>query len=63
MIKIYTNSLGEGDWVKVYRGNSLFYEGHSIGLFDFVGIIQSIGGEAEVVECTDSELENYGVVL
>ena len=61
MIKVYTNSLGSGDWVNVQSvgqlGFEVLHEGHRVQPFDLVMILQNLGIHAELVELTDEQLE------
>ena len=61
MIRVVTNSNGSGDWVVVTSGArdgvELLHEGHSISPSDLVMILQRAGAHAELVEVTDTELE------
>ena len=58
MIRVVTNSLGSGDWVIVQEGSETLHEGHRIGAFDLVVILQNLGIQSELVECSDSEMED-----
>lgn len=58
MIKIITNSLGCGDWVRVehIHGDRL-HDGHNITPNDLAEILHRLGIYAEVVEVTDEQME------
>ena len=58
MIRVVTNSLGSGDWVIVQEGTEILQEGHRVGAFDLVVILQNLGIQAELVEVKDSEMED-----
>jgi len=61
MIRVVTNSMGSGDWVVVRSGArdgfETLHEGHTIGPFDLVCILQNLGVHAELVEVTDEQME------
>ncbi len=62
MIKVITNNLGSGDWVKIQFGNEVLFEGHRISPQDFVDIINGLGDAgrsavAHLVEVTDEQME------
>lgn len=59
MLKIITNSLGSGDWVKVldHSGQEI-YCGHSIGPYQLKLILDSLCDvPCEFVEVNDEEME------
>ena len=58
MIRVITNSLGSGDWVIVQEGTEILHEGHRVGAFDLVVILQNLGIQAELGEVKDSEMED-----
>lgn len=59
MIKIITNNLGSGDWIRVLGNNdTVIWEGHRPSVYDLqyvLNIISETG--AELVEVTDEDLE------
>ena len=62
MIKVVTNSLGNGDWVVVKFGDEVLFEGHRIAPQDFVDIFNGLGDAgrsavARVIEVTDEQME------
>jgi len=58
MIRVITNSLGSGDWVIVQEGSETLHEGHRVAAIDLVMILQNLGIHSELVECSDSEMED-----
>lgn len=58
MIKVITNSLGCGDWVRVVDHTGRLHDGHRITPHDLVSILLSLGFDSQVVELTDDEMEN-----
>lgn len=58
-IRVVTNSMESGDWVKVFYSNDLIFEGHSISPRDLVNIVNSFYSDdgAELVEVTDEQME------
>ena len=58
-IRVVTNSLGNCDWVKVFYGTDLIFEGHRIGPRDLVDIVNRFYADdgAELVEVSDEEME------
>ena len=58
-IKIATNGLQSGDWVKVYADTRLIYQGHGIGYSDILAILGYLDISTDFVELTDFELEQY----
>lgn len=62
MIKVITNNMGSGNWVKIQFGNEVLFEGHRISPQDFVDIINGLGDTArsavaQLVEVTDEQME------
>ena len=58
MIKVITNSLGSGDWVIVQEGTETLHETHRVTALDLVMILQNLGIQADLLEYTDSEMED-----
>ncbi len=58
-IRVVTNSMESGDWVKVFYSNDLIFEGHRITPQDLVDIVNSFYSDngAELVEVTDEQME------
>lgn len=58
MIKIFTNTLGSGDWIyiKDTQGRVLF-EGHGIGIGDLKWMLQQLGHDTEIHEISDERME------
>ena len=58
-IRVVTNSLESGDWVKVFYSTDLIFEGHRITPRDLVNIVNSFYSDdgAELVEVNDEQLE------
>jgi hypothetical protein len=58
-IRVVTNSLESGDWVKVFYGTDLIFEGHRVGPQDLVDIINNFYREngAELVEVNDEQMD------
>ena len=58
-VRIVTNSLQSGDWVKVFIGDDLIQQGHTISLQDIVFILNKLSIEAGITNLTDLELDEY----
>lgn len=58
-VKIVTNELQSGDWVKVYADSRLIHQGHDISYWDMLDIFRHLGIAASKVELTDFELDEY----
>ena len=58
MIKVITNSLGCGDWVRVVDHTGRLHDGHRITPSDLVLILNLLGADAQLMELTDDEMEN-----
>lgn len=58
-IRVVTNSMESGDWVKVFYSNDLIFEGHRITPRDLVDIVNRFYSDdgAELVEVTDEQME------
>lgn len=55
MVKVITNA--SGDYIVVLNDGENLHEGHSIGAFDLVMILQNLGIQSEHIEITDTEME------
>ncbi len=60
MIKVITNSLGSGDWIVVLGpSGSEIFSGHSVSALDLQDILNVVSRSGcELIECTDSEMED-----
>ena len=60
MIKVVTNSLGSGDWVVVLGvSGSEIFSGDRVGARDLQQILDQVSRSGcELIECTDSEMED-----
>lgn len=58
-IRVVTNSMESGDWVKVFYSNDMIFEGHRITPRDLVDIVNRFYSDdgAELVEVTDEQME------
>jgi hypothetical protein len=58
-IRVVTNSIESGDWVKVFYSTDLIFEGHRITPRDLVDIVNRFYSDdgAELVEVTDEQME------
>ena len=56
MIKIYSNNLGEGDWVLIMKDDDVLYEGHKPSLSDLEWIFKDLGYEVDRPDMDDAEL-------
>ncbi len=60
MIKVITNNLGSGDWVRVINTDGeLIVDAHRITPFDLVLILQNLGHHADLVEVDDEQMEEF----
>jgi hypothetical protein len=58
MVKVISNSLGSGDWVKTLKNDEVIFEGHRIGPMDLAEMLHrhfNIGVKYD--EVTDDEME------
>lgn len=62
MIKVFSNSLGSGDWIAVTDDVGTIWEGHSIKPSDLEYILQQIligpGIPVKLVEIDDERMES-----
>ena len=61
MIKIYKSA--NGDWIKVYRNGSLWYEGQDWRAEEYIALLERICLEAELYIVTNKELDELGIYL
>ena len=63
MLKVITNSLGSGDWIKVLgNSGSELFSGSIVSASALQEILDTVSRSGcELIECTDSEMED-GVV-
>lgn len=59
MIQVKHNSEGSGDWVQVWNGEELLFEGDRITPFDLVDLLNWLNpaAEAELVRVNDEAFE------
>ena len=60
MLKVITNSLGSGDWIKVlgHSGSELF-NGSSVSARELQELLDTVSRSGcELIECKDSEMED-----
>ena len=59
MIKVITNSLGSGDWIVVLGHSGEIFSGDRVSVQDLRHIIDQVSRSGcELIECTDSEMED-----
>lgn len=58
MIKIVSNTLGSGDWIRILNTDgTVLFEGHSLGIYDLKRLLNTVTEDGcEVDEVTDEDI-------
>lgn len=62
ILKIITNTLGDGDWMIIALGSDTVYEGHSIAAIHLVDVFTAVMGmyeKVKFIELTDEQIQDW----